>query len=109
MLGSQNAEVRTPWAIFVSMPRRLLIALLACACLAGAPIRAQVRPIYDRGAAGLTQILQRLTTIASVLHVGAHPDDEDSAFLARAARGVATCWSTSHPSASSPTGITCRR
>ena len=69
------------------MPRRLLIALLACACLAVPPIRAQVRPIYDRGAAGLTQILQRLTTTASVLHIGAHPDDEDSAFLARAARG----------------------
>src|SRR6187401_2824177 len=69
------------------MPRRLLIALLACACLAVPPIRAQVRPIYDRGAAGLTQILQRLTTTASVLHVGAHPDDEDSAFLARTARG----------------------
>ena len=43
--------------------------------------------MYDQGAAGLTQILQRLTTTASVLHVGAHPDDEDSAFLARAARG----------------------
>jgi LmbE family N-acetylglucosaminyl deacetylase len=46
-----------------------------------------MRPLYDQGAAGLAQILQRLTTTASVLHVGAHPDDEDSAFLARAARG----------------------
>src|SRR5262245_42148293 len=49
--------------------------------------QAQVRPIYDMGAAGLTQILQRLQTTASVLHTGAHPDDEDSAFIARAARG----------------------
>jgi LmbE family N-acetylglucosaminyl deacetylase len=49
--------------------------------------RAQVRPIYDMGAAGLTQVLQRLQTTASVLHTGAHPDDEDSAFIARAARG----------------------
>ena len=48
---------------------------------------AQVRPIYDMGAAGLTQVLQRLQTTASVLHTGAHPDDEDSAFMARMARG----------------------
>jgi len=51
------------------------------------PIDAQVRPIYDLGAAGLTQALERLQTTASVLHTGAHPDDEDSSFLARAARG----------------------
>src|SRR5512134_3026737 len=51
------------------------------------PAGAQVRPIYDMGAAGLAQALQRLQTTASVLHTGAHPDDEDSAFIARAARG----------------------
>ena len=50
-------------------------------------IDAQVRPVYDMGAAGLTQVLQRLQTTASVLHTGAHPDDEDSAFIARTARG----------------------
>jgi LmbE family N-acetylglucosaminyl deacetylase len=65
--------------------RRLVIAI---ACLAACTlIDAQVRPIYDMGAAGLTQVLQRLQTTASVLHTGAHPDDEDSAFIARAARG----------------------
>jgi LmbE family N-acetylglucosaminyl deacetylase len=48
---------------------------------------AQVRPLYDMGAAGLTQVLERLQTTASVLHTGAHPDDEDSAFIARTARG----------------------
>jgi LmbE family N-acetylglucosaminyl deacetylase len=48
---------------------------------------AQVRPVYDLGAAGLTQVLQRLQTTASALHTGAHPDDEDSAFIARTARG----------------------
>jgi LmbE family N-acetylglucosaminyl deacetylase len=48
---------------------------------------AQVRPIYDMGAAGMTQVLQRLQTTASVLHTGAHPDDEDSAFIAATARG----------------------
>jgi len=63
--------------------------LLAIVCLAASAliIDAQVRPIYDMGAAGMTQILQRLQTTASVLHTGAHPDDEDSAFIARAARG----------------------
>ena len=48
---------------------------------------AQVRPVYDLGANGLSQVLERLQTTASVLHTGAHPDDEDSAFLARMTRG----------------------
>jgi LmbE family N-acetylglucosaminyl deacetylase len=51
------------------------------------PLDAQVRPVYDLGASGLTQILERLQTTASALHTGAHPDDEDSAFIARMARG----------------------
>ncbi len=49
--------------------------------------RAQVRAPYSEGAAGLIQKLQRLTTTASAIHTGAHPDDEDSALLARLARG----------------------
>ncbi len=68
----------------------LLIALSAFAALLfhQAPdLDAQVRPIYSYGADGLTQVLGRLQTVASVLHTGAHPDDEDSAFIARAARG----------------------
>ncbi len=52
-----------------------------------APLGAQVRAPYGEGAAGLIQKLQRLTTTASALHTGAHPDDEDSALLARLARG----------------------
>ena len=70
----------------LSSMRRAVIAALGASLfvLAG---HAQVRPLYDMGAAGLTQVLQRLQTTASVLHTGAHPDDEDSAFIARAARG----------------------
>jgi LmbE family N-acetylglucosaminyl deacetylase len=49
--------------------------------------RAQVRPTYEEGALGLGLLLRRLQTTASVLHVGAHPDDEDSALIARLARG----------------------
>ncbi|MGE0592876.1 MAG: PIG-L family deacetylase [Vicinamibacterales bacterium] len=69
-------------------PRPLLA--LSGAVLAGlllAPASGQVRPVYDLGAAGLTQVLQRLQTTASALHTGAHPDDEDSGFIARTARG----------------------
>ena len=69
------------------MQRLSLLALVLV--VSGASMRsgAQVRPTYDLGADGLTQALLRLQTTASVLHVGAHPDDEDSAFLARLARG----------------------
>ncbi len=48
--------------------------------------QAQVRPLYDNGAVGLGQTLKRLQTTASVLHTGAHPDDEDSGLLAYLAR-----------------------
>ena len=65
----------------------VVAASLAVALLLEHPGHAQVRPIYDLGASGLTQLLERLQTTASVLHTGAHPDDEDSAFIARTARG----------------------
>ncbi|MBA2621382.1 MAG: PIG-L family deacetylase [Acidobacteria bacterium] len=50
-------------------------------------VRAQVRPVNDYGANGLAQLLKRLNTTRSVLMIGAHPDDEDSALLAYLARG----------------------
>ncbi|HEY0101080.1 MAG TPA: PIG-L family deacetylase [Pyrinomonadaceae bacterium] len=80
--------------------RRLFIRLIALACLFTlstggvsyvAPVsfvtRAQVRTTYNEGAVGLGLLLRRLQTTASVLHTGAHPDDEDSALIARLARG----------------------
>src|SRR5688572_31749962 len=72
--------MRAPFHLFVAV-------LLAAGAIVRPPVGAQVRPVYDLGAAGLTQVLERLQTTASALHVGAHPDDEDSAFLARTARG----------------------
>lgn len=48
---------------------------------------AQVRSVYSNGAQGLGQALRRLQTTASAMHTGAHPDDEDSALIARLARG----------------------
>ena len=50
-------------------------------------VYAQVRPVYDRGALGLGQLLKRLNNTKSVMMIGAHPDDEDSALLAFLARG----------------------
>jgi len=41
----------------------------------------------DRGAAGLTRALAALRTRASILHVTAHPDDEDGGMLAYETRG----------------------
>ena len=49
---------------------------------------AQVDAIYDKGASALVRQLKRLQTTASVLHIGAHPDDEDSALVAYHARSV---------------------
>jgi LmbE family N-acetylglucosaminyl deacetylase len=66
---------------------RLQVTVLATLVLLWGPLQAQVRPVYSLGTAGLTQLLQRLQTTASVLHTGAHPDDEDSFFIARTARG----------------------
>ena len=51
------------------------------------PLRAQARQTYSEGSGGLVQMLQRLTTTASAMHTGAHPDDEDSALIARLALG----------------------
>ena len=65
----------------------VVVCLVAVVLPAGGPAGAQVRPVYDIGAAGLVQLLERLQTTASVLHTGAHPDDEDSSFIARMARG----------------------
>jgi LmbE family N-acetylglucosaminyl deacetylase len=45
------------------------------------------QPPEDRGAMGLAQALNRLDVVASVLHTGAHPDDENSALLSWLSRG----------------------
>jgi LmbE family N-acetylglucosaminyl deacetylase len=68
--------------------RSILVLTLLAAMLAPGPIvRGQVRAIYDTGAAGLGLKLKRLQTTASMMHTGAHPDDEDSGLIARTARG----------------------
>ena len=76
------------------MPSRSIRPILPFAAavavfISAATPASQVRPVYDRGAAGLVHLLERLQTTASALHTAAHPDDEDSAFIARMARGDA--------------------
>src|SRR4051812_16601 len=51
------------------------------------PAIAQVRPVNDYGALGLARLLKQMQTTGSVMMIGAHPDDEDSALLAYLARG----------------------
>jgi LmbE family N-acetylglucosaminyl deacetylase len=71
------------------MPRfslRFAAVPLVLALLAAAPA-AQVQPVYSRGTAGLVLAVERLRTTASALHTAAHPDDEDTALIARLARG----------------------
>jgi hypothetical protein len=51
----------------------------------------------DRDTMGLSQALKRLDVVASVLHTGAHPDDENSALLAWLARGQAVRKQHAYP------------
>ncbi|MEP7272634.1 MAG: PIG-L family deacetylase [Acidobacteriota bacterium] len=69
-----------------------LILLFVILALGVAPqltiVSADTRPLAeDRGASGLAFTLRRLQTIASLLHTGAHPDDESTELLAYVARG----------------------
>ena len=69
------------------MPRHVKAALVFLGCTAASMTAfGQVRADYDQGAGALLRELQRLQTTASVLHTGAHPDDEDSALVAYNAR-----------------------
>lgn len=63
----------------------VVMALWGCLCSLST---AQVSAIYDQGNNALIRQLERLQTTASVLHTGAHPDDEDSALVAYHARGL---------------------
>src|SRR5580765_7114534 len=71
---------------FKNMQRFISILFLVFIILTNA-VFPQVRPVNDYGALGLGRLLKRLNTTASVMMIGAHPDDEDSALLAYLARG----------------------
>ena len=61
---------------------RIAVALAICSLAAWA---AEIPE--DRGVSGLKQVLDRLDVVGSVLHTGAHPDDENSSLLSWLARG----------------------
>lgn len=67
--------------------RAFLLFIILIAALIPATVAPGAEIPEDRGAMGLSQALKRLDVVGSVLHTGAHPDDENSALLAWLARG----------------------
>jgi LmbE family N-acetylglucosaminyl deacetylase len=65
--------------------RLFIVLLISSLTVAHASQVSQVSE--DRGAMGFAQALKRLDIIESVLHTGAHPDDENSSLLAWLSRG----------------------
>ena len=63
-----------------------LCALLGLALPAGA-LWSDPRPPVVRDGAAIRQALEKLNVVGSALYVGAHPDDENTAFLAWLANG----------------------
>ncbi len=68
------------------MKSRLLPAVLL-SVWAVLPTLSAAQIPEDRGLSGLKQALDRLDIVSSVLHTGAHPDDENSSMLAWLSRG----------------------
>ena len=71
------------------MGRRWRVGLWGLVALLGmvAPSPAGTADVYQSSVIGLSHELARLSTTARVLHIGAHPDDEDTALLCALARG----------------------
>lgn len=76
-------------AMILGTMTSILVAFIVICVLVLSPFQgnAQVRPVNDYGALGLGRLLKRLNTTASVMMIGAHPDDENSSLLAYLARG----------------------
>src|SRR5713226_6144888 len=61
--------------------------LLGMVLISAAWLNARWSSDYDgKGVTEIAQLLQKLPSIASVMHTGAHPDDEDCGLLAYLAR-----------------------
>ena len=72
------------------MKRLIIFSLAICLILTGISLisSAQVQEIAEnRGSAAAWQALLRLRNTVTVLHITAHPDDEDAALLTWLARG----------------------
>ncbi len=75
------------FAMRLMKAKLLLLPVIAFLTITSALVAPGSNIPEDRGAMGLSQVLKRLDVIGSVLHTGAHPDDENSALLAWLARG----------------------
>ena len=65
---------------------RLLVAALSCAALM--PSARAAGPISDeRGLVGLQLMLRKLAVAGTVMHITAHPDDENNPLMARQSHG----------------------
>ncbi len=72
----------------MSKPFGTTVGLLLAVLASVAPFLTAQEPVpEDRGAAGLWRALLKLRTTATVLHIVAHPDDEDAGLLTLLARG----------------------
>ena len=72
------------------MLRRLSVVfpLLSLAVLAGSSVTPAAGPITDeRGMVGLQLVLRKLAVTGTVMHVTAHPDDENNSLLAMQSHG----------------------
>ncbi len=65
----------------------VLAAVIVATLVAVAPLSAAEPLQEDLGAVGLWQTLKKLSTTARVMHVTAHPDDEDGGTLTLLSRG----------------------
>lgn len=65
----------------------LFISFIGVTPLKTSAVVADSRRNNDSGAIAFGEAIRKLGTIASILHTGAHPDDEDSGLLAYMARG----------------------
>jgi LmbE family N-acetylglucosaminyl deacetylase len=71
-----------------SLPALLGTSLIVAALGLLAPARPGAAGIVDtRGEVGLALILRKLATVGTVMHVTAHPDDENSALMALQSHG----------------------
>jgi LmbE family N-acetylglucosaminyl deacetylase len=67
---------------------RLYVSTFVVLILCGSSLYADTNPLpQDTGYVGLYRTLNELRTTARILHVTAHPDDEDGGMLAMEARG----------------------
>lgn len=88
-----SATANAPLTVVV-LALIVAVGLISPAAGAQSPGELSIQPLsfaspltFDRGASGLWQTLKKLHTRASLLHITAHPDDEDGGMLTYESRG----------------------